>query len=276
MAVTDGGLHPAVGVTFDTAEHLHACLDSEAWAAALADGYAVGVIRKSSDLLIVEDHRLPPGTAAFRHDVIDTARAEYLASQKEIKASTEKFPGYVATAALPPAPEAGIDAWTSILIFRTDHQLAAWATSDERARRIARLRKHLRTDFDILSADAPFASILRIDHGLPIVTPRWKTAMVILLVLYPTVMMLSRFLGPVMRDWGAQPWLTTWLSQVTSLAILTYALMPLATRAFSRWLDPVDGAGLRVSVFGAVAVVAVYAVTLWLFAAVDSLDFWRH
>ena len=276
IAVTDGGLQSAVAVTFDTAEQLHACLDCEAWAAALSEGNTDGVLRKSSDLLIVEGHRLPPGTAAFRYDVIDSATTEFVASMTQLVMSTSKFSGYVGTVLLPPAPEADIDQWTAILMFRADEQLGAWMASDERSRRLGQLRPQLRKDFDTLSVDAPFGSILRIDHGRTTVTPRWKTAMAILLVLYPTVMLLSRFLGPALRDWGAEPWLTTWLSQVASVVILTYALMPLATRAFTRWLDPIDGAGIRVSVLGAAIVLAVYAATLWLFATVDSLDFWRH
>jgi antibiotic biosynthesis monooxygenase (ABM) superfamily enzyme len=161
-------------------------------------------------------------------------------------------------------------------VLPTDDQLAAWSNSDERARRLEQLRTHLTKDFDTLSVDAPFGSILRIDHGRPRVTPMWKTAMLVLLVLYPTVMTLSRFLGPVLKDLGAQPWLSMWLSQIVSVAVLTYALMPLATRLFARWLDPIDGASVKVSMLGALAVIAVYAATLWLFAAVQWLDFWRH
>lgn len=276
MAATDGGLQPAVAVTFGTTDQLHACLDSEAWAAALADGNTDGVLRKSSDLVIVEGHRLPPGTAAFRYDVIDSARAEFIAAMTQLVTSTAKYPGYLGTVLLPSAPQAGVGEWTAILMFRTDDQLGAWVTSDERARRLAELRPLLRKDFVTLSVDAPFGSIVRIDHGRTSVTPRWKTAMVILLVLYPTVMMLSRFVGPVLRDWGTAPWLSVWLSQIVSVAVLTFALMPLATKSFTRWLDPVDGAGVRVSVIGAIVVVAVYAATMWLFANVDWLGFWTH
>ena len=202
MAVTDGGLQSAVAVTFDTAEQLHACLDCDAWAAALSEGNTDGVLRKSSDLLIVEGHRLPPGTAAFRYDVIDSATTEFVAAMTQLVTSTAKFSGYVGTVLLPPAPEAGIDEWTAILMFRADEQLGAWMASDERSRRLAQLRSQLRKDFDTLSVDAPFGSILRIDHGRASVTPRWKTAMAILLVLYPTVMLLSRFLGPVAAGLG--------------------------------------------------------------------------
>ena len=43
----------------------------------LSTSDAEGVLRKSSDLLIVEGHRLPPGTAVFRHDVIEGQAAEF-------------------------------------------------------------------------------------------------------------------------------------------------------------------------------------------------------
>ena len=46
-------------------EQLHACLDCDAWVTALSDANAGGALRKSSDLLIGEGHRLPPGTIAF-------------------------------------------------------------------------------------------------------------------------------------------------------------------------------------------------------------------
>jgi uncharacterized protein len=271
-AVTDGGLQPAVAATFDTAEHLHAWLDSEALTAPNAEG----VLRKSSDLLIVEGHRLPPGTAVFRHDVIEGRAAEFVAAERQLVTSTAQFPGHLGTVVIPPAPEKGLAQWTSILCFRTDEQLATWSDSDERARQLEKLRTHLAKDFDTLSVDAPFGSILRIDHGLPRVTPRWKTAMLVLLVLYPMVMTLSRFLGPVLKDMGAEPWLSMWLTQIVSVAVLTFVLMPLATRLFTRWLDPIDGASVRVSVLGATVVVALYAATLWLFAAVTWLDFWTH
>ena len=43
-----------------------------------------------------------------------------------------------------------------------------------------------------------------------------------------------------------------------------------------RWLDPVDGAGPAVTLRGAAVVVAVYAVTLTIFATVTWLQFWDY
>jgi hypothetical protein len=100
--------------------------------------------------------------------------------------------------------------------------------------------------------------------------------MLVLLALYPTVMLLSRFLGPVLADLGAGPWLSMWLSQIVSVGLLTWVLMPAVTGWFRRWLDPVDGAGVRVSLIGAGVIVIGYALTLTLFASVQWLQFWDY
>jgi hypothetical protein len=52
--------------------------------------------------------------------------------------------------------------------------------------------------------------------------------------------------------------------------------MPTVTRPFRKWLDPVDGAGGRISAIGAVIVAAGYALTLTLFASVTWLQFWDY
>ena len=42
-----------------------------------------------------------------------------------------------------------------------------------------------------------------------------------------------------------------------------------------RWLDPVDGAGLRISLRGAAVAVIVYAASLTAFATVEWLQYWK-
>jgi hypothetical protein len=41
-------------------------------------------------------------------------------------------------------------------------------------------------------------------------------------------------------------------------------------------LDPIDGAGVRISVLGSVAVAALYAATSSVFASVRWLQFWDY
>lgn len=261
LSHTGGELANAAAITFDTAEQLNAWLDSPAHEAAFTDADSHGVLRKSAVLLLGAEHRLPPGTAVFRHDVIHGRTSEFIAAEQEIAAATATMPGFDSLILLPPLP--GQHQWMSILSFHLDDQLSAWLASDERAQRVPHLRAHLTKDFTI---DAPFGSILRFQDGRPRVTPKWRTAMLIVLVLYPTAMLVTRFVAPFWVKLGAHPWLSTWLTQIVCVGAMTYALMPFATRAFARWLDPVTGASRRVSVAGALIVLALYAVWLSLFA----------
>jgi antibiotic biosynthesis monooxygenase (ABM) superfamily enzyme len=260
-------LASAAAVTFDSGEHLTAWLDSPAYREALTDD----VLGRSSVLLFGDGHRLPPGTAVFHHDVIPGRTDGFMAAEESIAAATAGFPGFVSLVLLPPLP--GQHQWVSILSFHTDDQLSAWLASQDRAARVPHLRANLTRDFSI---DAPFGSILRFQDGRPRVTQKWRTAMLIVLVLYPTAMLVTRFLAPLWIGWGAHPWLSTWLTQVVCVGAMTYGLMPVATRLFARWLDPVAGATVRVAVAGAAIVAAVYLGWLLLFGTVPWLQYWNH
>ena len=121
-----------------------------------------------------------------------------------------------------------------------------------------------------MTSTTPLGTTVRTEHGRIVMTPNWKSAMLLLLVLYPTVMTLSRFLGPVLDRIGA-PWLALWLSQVVSVSLMQWWLMPWVSRPFRRWLDPVDGAGWRSNLAGAAVIVVLYAATLLLFESLARL-----
>jgi antibiotic biosynthesis monooxygenase (ABM) superfamily enzyme len=265
----------AVSHTFDSEASLHAWLDSADRARLLAEGEARGIWRKNADLVLVPGRDLPPGTAVINHRVAPGKEDEFREAQGRLIALCATFPGFEGALTLPHGIAQG--EWMAVLRFRTDEQLADWMESDSRAQALPELRSKLTEDFAVAAAHStPFGSILRFSHGKTQVTPNWKTAMLVLLVLYPTVMLLSRFLGPVLDRLGAEPWLSLWLSQICSVGIMTWYFMPVVTGWFKRWLDPVDGAGWRISLIGAGIVLVSYAATLALFASVHWLQFWDY
>ena len=69
--------------------------------------------------------------------------------------------------------------------------------------------------------------------------------------------------------------MAVWLSQVVSVALMQWWLMPTVSSWCRRWLDPVDGAGLRISLRGAAVAVIVYAASLTIFATVEWLQYWN-
>ena len=141
--------------------------------------------------------------------------------------------------------------------------------------RASSARSSLTKDFSVFAQTTQFGTTARNVDGKAEMTPSWKTAMLLLMVLYPMVMLQSKFVAPVIGKLGAQPWLSVWLSQVVSVALMQWWLMPTVSSWCRRWLDPVDGAGLRISLRGAAVAVIVYAASLTVFATVEWLQYWN-
>ncbi|MET0704952.1 MAG: antibiotic biosynthesis monooxygenase [Mycobacterium sp.] len=261
----------ALAVTFGSEDALHAWLDSPDRGRILTEGESRGFWRSTTDLVIVDGSEPPPGVSAFQHSVVSGREADFHATQAELIDASGDFPGYEGTALFPPG--AG-EQWLSVVRFRTPAQLSGWLYSAQRRAVLGELRSSLAGEFARVSSTTPFATTVRTENGRTLMTPDWKSAMVVLLVLYPIVMILSRFMGPVLDDWGAEPWLVVWLSNVVSVSALQWWLMPSISKPFRRWLDPVDGAGVRISLIGAGVIVAGYALTLVVFATVKWLQYW--
>jgi antibiotic biosynthesis monooxygenase (ABM) superfamily enzyme len=265
------GLDWAFAVTFSSEAALHDWLDSAGRRSVLETGQALGFWCRTTDLVLAEGSDAPVGVSAFRHSLAVGKESDFRAVQSRLVAASSRFRGYEGTVLLP-ADSGG--EWLSVLRFRTAAQLSTWLRSPERDTALPGLRSSLTKGFSAVSSTTPFATTVRVQDGRTLMTPNWKSAMLVLLVLYPTVMVLSRFFGPVLNHAGAQPWLALWVSQIVSVSALQWWLMPSVTRPFRNWLDPVDGAGFRISAIGAAVVIVGYGATLALFASVKWLQFW--
>lgn len=264
-----------IAVSFSDPESLHAWLDGPARKRVLRAAAERGILVAAADLVITPDG-VPPGIGVFRHTVTHGRELDFVSAEARLAETSAGFSGFEGCCAFLAAPDGADRESMAVLRFRTEPQLSAWLRSPERDAALSGLRLSLSREFSLVSSTTAFGTTVRTENGRTAITPRWKTAMLILLVLYPTVMLLSRFLGPVIDRLGAEPWLAMWVSQVVSVATLQWALMPWAGRWFQRWLDPVDGAGARTSALGAAAVIAGYAVTLTVFATVQWLQYWDY
>ncbi|WP_070100482.1 antibiotic biosynthesis monooxygenase [Microlunatus phosphovorus] len=223
--------------------------------------------------IVVDGSPRTPGLGLVLHRIEWGTETAFIAAQIELTELAAASPGYRGTTVLPPTSEDG--RWTSLIRFRTEQRLQDWMESGTRQSALPRLREQLGGKFHVVTHQS-FGSTVRIEDGVAEVTPNWKTNMVVLLVLYPTVMLLSRFVDPLIRRLGTDVWLTMFLSQVISVSLLTWVLMPAAGRALQGWLDPKKGAGRRANLGGALVVIAGYAVFLTIFGSVEYLQFWRQ
>jgi antibiotic biosynthesis monooxygenase (ABM) superfamily enzyme len=90
--------------------------------------------------------------------------------------------------------------------------------------------------------------------------------MIVLLVLYPTVMILGLVLSPRLT---ALPFaVSMFIGNMASVAFLTWLLMPPANRAFGFWLTPTGARGRLVELCGIGIILAGYVLAVAVFLAI--------
>ena len=268
----DTPLDWAVAVTFDSEDLLHQWLDGATWKQLVRAAAARGFLRLSSDLVVIEGAVIPTGVAIVSSSVSSGMEADFHAAHIRLTMAASQFSGYEGTAVFPPG---ALGKWMALIRFRTEPQLSAWLRSPQRKEVLPPVRSSLTGDFSVFAQTTPFGTTVRNVDGKTEMTPRWKTALLLLMVLYPVVMLQSRFVAPVIGKLGAQPWLSVWLGQVLGVALMQWWLMPTVASWCRRWLDPVDGASRRISLRGAAVAVIVYAASLTVFATVEWLQYWN-
>ncbi len=249
---------------FDSPPHLDAWLRSDSRKALLARGenlfagdarqqVVAGSRPATRGAGIVVSTRVKPGR-----------ENEYREWQGKIDAEAARFPGFLGNEVFAPVP--GVqEEWVVVVRFDSVEHLQGWLLSDARRRLIdqaARLWDEAR--IESLSGGFPgwFAPVAA-GPGQPALPPDWKQAMIVLLALYPTVMLLALFLSP---------WLTglpmpgaRFISNLVSVVILTWPVMPLVNRLFGFWLIPSPSRSALVEALGTGAVILGFVVALVIF-----------
>jgi len=251
---------------FDSFPHLEAWLGSEARRDLLTQGHVLFV--GDSRQHVVADRGAPTrGSGMVVSTRVKPGRErEYQAWQSRIDAEAARFPGFVGNEVFPPI--AGMqDDWVVVVRFDSAEHLQGWLVSDTRKRlndEAGRLWDEARVE----SFSGAFPGWFGAGEarpgqsGLP---PNWKQALIVLLVLYPTVMLLGLVLSP---------WLTAlplavsmFIGNMVSVALLTWLLMPPANRAFGFWLTPTGARGGLVELRGIGIILAGYVLTVAAFLA---------
>ncbi len=197
----DAPLDWAVAVTFESEDLLHLWLDGATWKHLVRGAAARGFLRLTSDLVIVDGAVIPSGVAIVSSSVSSGMEADFQAAHVKLTMAASQFPGYEGTAIFRPG---ALGKWMSLIRFRTEPQLSAWLRSPQRNEVLPPVRSSLTRDFSVFAKTTPFGTTVRNVDGKPQMTPSWKTAMLLLMVLYPMVMLMSRFVTPVIAGLGAR------------------------------------------------------------------------
>ena len=199
------------------------------------------------------DVRETRATAVIVQNVPPAAADWFLEWQRGVTAAAAPTAGYRGTEVFPPAP--GQRAWVVLIHFDDDAALQRWLRSPARAEWVAALEAKIgRFELQTLRGGLGFWFAHRPSAGPA--PPGWKLALVVLLGLYPTVMLLTMFVGPYTTALGLAG--SMLVGNALSVGLLQWAVMPALTAVWGRWLTAGTGR-TGVTVGGAVLLVALLA-----------------
>jgi antibiotic biosynthesis monooxygenase (ABM) superfamily enzyme len=204
-------------------------------------------------------------TAVVSHEVRPGREQDFTRWQDKMLKAQEKSPGFMGSELFKPVR--GLqDRWVVVFRFDTRAHLEEWLASDLR-RKLLDEGRDCFVSYDVRKIGSSFGGWFRFGAGAAQeMPPNWKQAMSVLLALYPTVMVLNLTLGRALGRFGVAGYLGLFISNVCSVAILTWILMPLVNRGLAFWLLPERARSARVHLAGAALVAVFYCVLLLIFA----------
>lgn len=150
-------------------------------------------------------------------------------------AAADRFPGHLGAQVFPPSPP-NCDDLVLAFSFASSEDLSRWEHSDERREWLARAdrlvvgsaRTHAVSGFEGIFSHAPGEAVVP--------PPRWKTATIIALALYPMSVLLNWLLGPHIATWNV--WLRVLLTTAIIVPYMAWVGVPYLTRWLKAWLRP--------------------------------------
>jgi antibiotic biosynthesis monooxygenase (ABM) superfamily enzyme len=255
---------------FERVDQLAAWLESPERGRMLEEGRPLFEAPPVQEVLAGEPPEQNAATAVISHRVTPGREPQFVRWQAKLRKVQEKFPGYMGSELFRPVP--GVqENWVSLLRFDTQEHLEGWLTSEAR-RRLLDEGRGAYASYDVRRIGSAFGGWFRFgrDTGGTGVPPNWKQAMSVILGLFPTVMVLGLTVGKALQAARVPGYLALFISNVLSVSILTWAVMPLINRVLGFWLVPRSAAPGRTHVLGVLAVVLGYAALLALFGWVDG------
>ena len=172
-------------------------------------------------------------TAVIKRRVRAGSEASYEEWLSGIAQAAARSPGSQGTTIL--RPTEGGSEYVAITQFESAESLEAWLGSADRESWMSRLGA-----IDICHGDtSTFAGMerwLTLSPSERILPPRYKTAALVLLGLYPLVLVLDVVLGPLLADLPRPVGLLA--SLLVSVSIMVGGVLPWLTRMFRGWLHP--------------------------------------
>ncbi|MDH6678794.1 antibiotic biosynthesis monooxygenase (ABM) superfamily enzyme [Rhodococcus sp. LBL1] len=262
---TDGAGAWSVVYRFDSLENLRRWLDSNRRRDLVERAHALFDAPPTQHVLI-EEGGAEAVTVVVSHPPVPGRESEFLAWQQRINDAETRFPGFRGSELHTPIP--GVqDEWTILFTFDSQEHLDHWLESPERAALLAEGKAF--KDFSVRPIPNPYGSWFPTRGAAGSAVPSWKTALSVLVGLYPLVVVLTLVIDELWP--GAPLWASLLIGNIASVSLLTWVVMPIVTRVLRFWLEPDAPTGRRIDAIGSavsIGFVAAAAVVFWLVTTV--------
>jgi antibiotic biosynthesis monooxygenase (ABM) superfamily enzyme len=247
---------------FDSKPHLESWLTSKQRSELIGRGAGLFDGPASQNVLVGKDES-DLVTVVVSHPVNPSDEDAFLAWHERVADAERGFAGFRGAELFPPVT--GIqEEWTALYRFDSDEHLDAWLESAERQRLLDEGKRF--KNFSLKRISAPFGSWFASagGEGGGEAPAQWKTALSVLVGLYPTVVLLTLAISELWKK--AELWESLLIGNILSVALLTWVVMPVVTRALRFWLEPEGGhADVRLNASGTVACVAFLTFAAFVF-----------
>lgn len=180
---------------------------------------------------------LEPITTVVAQRVRPGREDDYEAWMRGIIRESNTWPGHLGTHVI--RPQRGVrPEYVVIFRFDTYEHFRAWMTSEVR-------RRWLERSVPLVAADPQIRHITGLESWFELPgqvlppPPRHKMALLTWVAVYVSIRLLSVLLAPVLRP--LPTWVALLITSGLTVLLLTYSVMPRATRLLRRWLYPASG-----------------------------------
>lgn len=157
---------------------------------------------------------------------------DYWQWEHRIKSALINFPGYCGVSFQPPEPGKPGE-WITIIRFTRPEDLDAWLSSPVRKSLLVEGSQFIATT-RVHKLSSSFPGWFPINESTGTLPPKWKTAALVLVGLYPVIMVLKRFFLPLLS--GMNLAIANAVNTICSVTIVTWISMPILVKSFQWWL----------------------------------------
>ncbi|MGH8048480.1 MAG: antibiotic biosynthesis monooxygenase, partial [Chthoniobacterales bacterium] len=218
MPGPDGNNDWTIVLNFQTSEQLEVWQKSPERAAIIAESIPLIEGGNFGEAIKRDSDGAAPGTTVTEvilSKIKPGKEDAYRAWCVKIQAAQARYPGYRGSYLQPPKGKESH--WTTLLRYDTAEHLEGWMKAPERTKLLEESKEFIESE-ELMRLATSFPGWVPINPATGKGPPDWKTALLVLLGLFPVVMLELRFLSPVLGKLGFNSSLATFIGNAGSVA----------------------------------------------------------